>query len=83
MLGDAALGEGGSALLPELVELREESGGVFFFSAAGGGSKRRKAKSALSSTTHSTVSPRENSMAWATADGKLMYHCSLALRLMS
>ncbi len=22
-------------------------------------------------------------MAWATAEGKLMYHCSLALRLMS
>jgi hypothetical protein len=29
---------------------------------------------------HSTISPRENSMAWAKAAGKLMYHCSLFWR---
>jgi hypothetical protein len=32
---------------------------------------------------HSTVSPRSNSIAWATAEGKLIYHCSLSLRLIS
>jgi hypothetical protein len=81
-LGDAALIEGGAALGPELVEGGEETGRVFFKAGAGGAS-RRNARRALSSTIHSTVSPRENSMAWAMAEGKLMYHCSLVLRLMS
>jgi hypothetical protein len=37
----------------------------------------------LFSTNHSTVSPRANSMDWARAEGKLMYHCALARRWMS
>jgi len=81
-LGDAALVEGRGALVPEPLELGEDPGGVFF-KAGGGASSRRSASRALSSTIHSTVSPRENSMACAMAEGKLMYHCSLALRLMS
>ena len=81
-VGDAALVEGGCALAPELLELREDAGAVFF-RTAGGASRRRSASNVLSSTSHSTVSPRENSMACAMAEGKLMYHCSLALRLMS
>ena len=61
-VGDAALAEGGAALVPELVEEREDTGRVFF-KAEGGGSRRRSARRDLSSTSHSTVSPRENSMA--------------------
>ena len=80
--GEAALVEAGEALAPELFELGEDAGRVFF-STAGGVEARRRASSPLSSTNHSTVSPRENSMAWARAEGKLMYHCSLAWRLMS
>ena len=38
---------------------------------------------ALDSTIHSTVSPREKSMACARAERKLIYHCWLALRWMS
>lgn len=79
---DAALEKGELAFVPELLELGEDARRVFF-KAAGGGSRRRSARSALSSTIHSTVSPRENSMAWAMAEGKLMYHCSLDCRLMS
>ena len=60
--GDAWLSEGGSALLPELLELREDADRVFF-RAEGGVSRRRRARRDLSSTIHSTVSPFENSMA--------------------
>lgn len=81
-VGDALLVEGWGDFVPELEELREDASRVFF-KAEGGGCRRRKASSALSSMIHSTVSPRENSMACATADGRLTYHCSLALRLMS
>jgi len=76
-LGEAPLVEGGEALVPELVKVEEEAGGVFF-KAEGGGWVRRRASMALDSTIHSTVSPRANSIAWAMAEGKLMYHCSLA-----
>jgi len=75
-LGEAELGEGGEGLLPECLEGGEDAGRVFFRAEAGGFSRRR-ANKLLSSTIHSTVSPRVNSMAWATAEGKLMYHCSL------
>jgi len=80
--GDAALTEAGEGLTPELFEFGEDTGRVFFSTEAGGAA-RRKANSPLSSTNHSTLSPRENSMAWARAEGKLMYHCSLAWRLIS
>ena len=80
--GESALMEAGAALAPELLELGEDAGRVFF-RTEGGVEARRSASSPLSSTNHSTVSPRENSMAWARAEGKLMYHCSLAWRLMS
>jgi hypothetical protein len=80
--GKAPLAEAGGALAPELFELGEDAGRVFF-STAGGVEARRSASKLLSSTNHSTVSPRENSMAWARAEGKLMYHCSLDRRLMS
>jgi len=79
---DAALTEAGEALTPELFEFGEDAGRVFF-SIEAGGAARRNANSPLSSTNHSTLSPRENSMAWARAEGKLMYHCSLAWRLIS
>lgn len=82
VVGDAPLVEGWLAPAPELLEVGEDTRGVFF-KAEGGGASRRSARSALSSTTHSTVSPRENSIACATADGRLTYHCSLDLRLMS
>ena len=80
--GETALAEAGAALAPELFKLGEDAGRVFF-STEGGVEARRRASSPLSSTNHSTVSPRENSRAWARAEGKLMYHCSLAWRLMS
>jgi hypothetical protein len=75
--GDAALVESGETWAPELFELGEDAGRVFF-STVGGAEGRRRASRLLSSTNHSTVSPREKSMAWARAEGKLMYHCSLA-----
>jgi hypothetical protein len=81
-LGEASLVEAGEALAPELFEMGEDTGRVFF-RTEGGGLVRRRARRPLLSTNHSTVSPRENSMAWATAEGKLMYHCSLAWRLIS
>jgi len=80
--GDAPLGEGREAVSPELLEGGEDAGRVFFKREAGGW-RRRRASRLLSSMDHSTVSPREKSKAWATAEGKLIYHCSLALRLMS
>jgi hypothetical protein len=80
--GESALVEAGAALAPELLELGEDAGRVFF-STEGGVEARRNANSPLSSTNHSTVSPRENSMARARAEGKLMYHCSLERRWMS
>ena len=80
--GNAMLGEGLGGLAPELVEGGEDAGGVFF-RREGGGFKRRRARRLLSSMDHSTDSPREKSMACATAEGKLMYHCWLDLRLMS
>ena len=49
----------------------------------GGASGRERIRWALSATIHSTVSPLANSMACATAEGKLMYHCELAWRWMS
>ena len=61
-VGKAVLVEGGAAIVPELVEVGEDAGGVFF-KAEGGDWIRRRASRALSSTIHSTVSPRENSMA--------------------
>jgi hypothetical protein len=61
-VGDAALVEGGDAFVPEPLELGKDTGRVFF-KVGGGASSRRSASSALSSTIHSTVSPRENSMA--------------------
>ena len=61
-VGDALLVESGEALVPELPELREDTGRVFFRTVAGA-SGRRSASRVLSSTSHSTVSPRENSMA--------------------
>jgi hypothetical protein len=81
-VGESLLGEGGSALVPEMEEGGEDAGGVFF-KGEGGGRMRRRERRLLSSMDHSTISPREKSRAWATAEGKLMYHCSLALRLMS
>jgi hypothetical protein len=80
--GDTLLGEGRGALSPELAEGGEDAGRVFFRTEAGGW-RRRRARRLLSSIDHSTVSPREKSRAWARAEGKLIYHCSLALRLMS
>ena len=59
------------------------SGRVLVEPADGGGARRRSASWLLSSMIHSTVSPRSNSMAWATAEGNPMYHCRLLLRLMS
>src|SRR5512140_2852947 len=79
-LGDALLGEGRGAFAPELADGGEEVGRVFF-RTEGGGWRRRRASRLLSSMDHSTVSPREKFMACATAEGKLMYHCSLDLRL--
>jgi hypothetical protein len=61
-VADALLVEGGEAVFPELLELREDTGGVFFRTGAGA-SRRRSARRALSSTIHSTVSPLANSMA--------------------
>ena len=61
-VGDTALLEGGEALVPELLEAGEDAVGVFF-KAEGGGCRRRSARRALSSTIHSTDSPRANSMA--------------------
>src|SRR5215467_8542430 len=81
-IGKSLLVEGWEALLPGLLDGGEDAGRVFF-RREGGGLRRRRASRLLSSMDHSTVSPREKSMAWATAEGKLMYHCSLALRLMS
>jgi len=60
--GDALLVEGGDALAPELLEGGEDAGRVFFNVEAGGW-RRRRASRLLSSTIHSTVSPREKSMA--------------------
>lgn len=60
--GAAALVEEGGAVVPELFELGEEPGRVFF-KGEGGVWRRRSASRLLSSMIHSTVSPRENSMA--------------------
>jgi hypothetical protein len=59
---DALLAEGDFDLAPELLEGVEGAGGVFF-KAEGGGLRRRRASRLLSSTVHSTISPREKSMA--------------------
>jgi hypothetical protein len=61
-VGEALLGEGRGTVSPELAEGGEDAGRVFF-KADGGGWRRRRASRLLSSTDHSTVSPRENSMA--------------------
>src|SRR4030067_353329 len=55
----------------------------FFFLADGGPFTRCRTSCPLSSMIHSTIPPRSNSIARATAEGKLMYHCSLSLRLIS
>jgi len=60
--GEALLGEGWGAFSPELLDGGEEVGRVFFKSE-GGGLRRRRARRLLSSMDHSTVSPREKSMA--------------------
>src|SRR5690606_2573003 len=62
-----------------------EESRVFFFTSTGEGGQpgRCRIRLALSSTIHSTTSPRSNSMACATAEGKLMYHWTLFLRLIS
>jgi hypothetical protein len=73
--GDALVREVGGALLPQSLDLFEESEGSFFFSTGGGALGRWRASKSLCSTNHSTTSPRENSMAWARAEGKLIYHC--------
>jgi hypothetical protein len=59
---DALLVEMGFDFSPELLEGGEDVGRVFF-KAEGGGLRRRRASKLLSSTDHSTVSPREKSMA--------------------
>jgi hypothetical protein len=60
----------------QLVEpLAQELRAFVFFSTAtglGGTSRRERMRLPLSATIHSTVSPLVNSMAWATAEGKLM-----------
>jgi hypothetical protein len=61
-VGETGLVEGWSGEGEELFEVGEDTGGVFF-KADGGVLSRRKARSDLSSITHSTVSPRANSMA--------------------
>jgi len=61
-IGKTGLMEAGLALPPEVVEGGEEAGRVFFRAEAGGLGRRRASRD-LSSMTHSTVSPRENSMA--------------------
>jgi hypothetical protein len=61
-IGDALLGEGGSAIVPELVEGGEDAGRVFF-RTEGGVLRRRRARRLLSSTDHTTVSPRAKSIA--------------------
>src|SRR5579872_5456475 len=61
-VSDAVLSERGGAFLPELLEGGEDAGRVFF-RTEGGGLRRRRASKLLSSTDHSTVSPREKSMA--------------------
>jgi len=55
----------------------------FFVSASGPGSFLFSVIFCLSSIIHSTTSPFSNSIACATAAGKLIYHCSLLVRLMS
>jgi hypothetical protein len=61
-VGEALLGEVGEALGPELLEGGEDAGRVFFRREAGG-LRRRRASRLLSSMDHSTVSPREKSIA--------------------
>jgi hypothetical protein len=81
-LKGAFLGKSATSLVEEPVELGGYSS-RFFFEAEGGVFNLRKTRLALSSMIHSTVSPRSNSMAWAMAAGKLMYHCSLCRRLIN
>jgi hypothetical protein len=61
-LVDSLLGAAGLALAPELLEAVEEERRVFF-RTGGGAWGRRRASRDLSSMSHSTVSPRANSMA--------------------
>jgi hypothetical protein len=61
-VGETSLGERWGAFSPELAEGGEDAGRVFF-KAEGGGLRRRSASRLLSSTDHSTVSPREKSIA--------------------
>jgi len=61
-VGEALLGEVWGAFEAELLDGGED-GERFFFRREGGGWRRRRARRLLSSTDHSTVSPREKSMA--------------------
>ena len=70
-------------LAGEGLEGVEEAGRRVFFRAEGGAWGRLRTSWFFFSTTHSTTSPRENSMAWARAEGKLTYHCWLVLRWIS
>ena len=68
----------------QLLEAVQQASFVFFTRTGDGGVERRcTMRLALSWMIHSTVSPLVNSMAWATAEGKLMYHCWLCRRWMS
>ena len=80
---DPALAAAPECLAGEDLELVEEPWSGVFFNAEGRGWRRFSTRWERSSTSHSTVSPRENSRAWANAEGKLTYHCWLALRLIS
>jgi len=75
-----AVDRSGETLLPELLEMSEDTGRVFLARRRHGGATR--ASRPLSFDKHSTVR-RGELHAWARAEGKLMYHCSLAWRLMS
>src|SRR5260370_6765152 len=75
-LESALLREGRTSLLEQHIPTGHYAlPRLVFFCAAAGALRRRRSKRVLSSTIHSTTSPRLNSMAWATAEGKLMYHC--------
>ena len=60
--GETVLGEGGEAFCPELLEGGDDAGRVFFRREAGV-LRRRRTSRLLSSMDHSTISPREKSMA--------------------
>lgn len=75
--GAATLVEARAALAPEMLEMGTDAGRVFS-APEPGVVVRRKASRLLSSMNHSTISPRENSIACTRADGKWIYDCSLS-----